>query len=110
MEKRIVGGRNVIEKVSPSEVKLLHDDEVIIVSRAQINARLAFACMEINDKKAEKDIQILKCAINKMLEQEKEQKSMVMGAKMRVGEVKEIFSKIEKMPQNSFARVTVQKH
>lgn len=105
MEVKTVGGNNVIVKVLPSEVKHLQDDEVIIVSRAQLNAQLAFASMDTHNAEAIKNIQILKCAINDMMEQEKKQKSMLMGAKMRVGEVKQIFSKIEKMPGNSFARI-----
>lgn len=40
-----------------------------------------------------------------MLEQEKNQRSMAVGAKMTVSQVKQTFSKIEKMPQNSFVQV-----
>lgn len=105
MEIKVAGGNNLIVKVLPSEVKHLQDEEVIIVSRAQINAQLAFVSMDINNKQAKDDIKILKCAINEMMIREKKQRAMVMGAEMKVREVKQIFSKIEEMPANSFAKI-----
>lgn len=105
MGEKIVGGKSVIVKVSPSEVEHLRDDEVIIVNRAQVNAQLAFTSMEVDNEDAMESIEILRHAINDMLEQEKIQKSMLMGARMTVRQVKQAFSKIETMPQNSFAQI-----
>lgn len=72
------------------------NDDFIIVNRAQVNAQLAFMSMDTNNKHAKENIQILKCAINNMLEQEKNQRSMAVGAKMTVSQVKQTFSIIEK--------------
>lgn len=105
MREKIAGGQHVVVKVLPSEVENLQDDDIIIVNRAQVNAQLAFMSMDTNNKHAKENIQILKCAINNMLEQEKNQRSMAVGAKMTVSQVKQTFSKIEKMPQNSFVQV-----
>lgn len=107
MRSKITGGNNVIVKVSPTEVKRLRDDEVIIVSRAQLNARLAFISMEKNNEMNEKNILVLRNAINDMLEIEKKERTMAIGAKMKVCDVKKIFSKLERMPGNSFAQIKV---
>lgn len=47
------------------------NDDIIIVNRAQVNAQLAFMSMDTNNRHAKENIQILKCAINNLLEQEK---------------------------------------
>lgn len=105
MKIKMVGGDNLVVKVSPSEVKRLQDDEIIIVSRAQLNAKLAFMSMEINSEEQEKNIRIIRTAINEMIEQEKKQNNIAIGAKMTVADVKQIFPKIERMPGNSFAQL-----
>ena len=105
MKIKMAGGSNLLVKVSPSEVKQLQDDEIIIVSRAQLNAKLAFMAMEINDDEQIKTIKIIRRAINDMIEQEKKQNNIAIGAQMTVGDVKQIFPKFDEMPGNSFAQV-----
>lgn len=105
MKTSKTGGYDVIVKVSPSEVKRLRDDEVIIVSRAQLNAQLVFASLDTTNEESLKNVRIIRTAIRDMMEQEKKQKSIAMGASMKVKDVKQIFSKIDSMPLNSFAQV-----
>lgn len=52
-------------------IRTKENDDIIIVNRAQVNAQLAFMSMDTNNKHVKENIQILKCAINNMLEQEK---------------------------------------
>lgn len=105
MKTKKVGGNHLIVRVSPSEVKQLQDEEIVIVSRAQLNAQLVFASMDADKVEAKKKIRIINCAIGDMLEQEKKQKTMIMGGRMTVGDVKRIFKKIDNMPSNSFAQI-----
>lgn len=105
MKSKISGGKNVVVKVLPSEVKHLRDEEVVIVSRAQLNVQLAFMSMDASSEEQVKKIHIVRSAINDMMEQEKKRKTVAIGAMMKVSDVKRVFSKIEDMPQNSFVQI-----
>lgn len=98
---------NVIVKVLPCEVEQLHDDEIIIVSRTQLNAQMALTMMSTRDEKTITKIKIMRCAIDGMVKQEQKQKTIVMGAQMKVKDVKKVFSKIDKMSSSSFAKCSV---
>lgn len=104
---RLMEENSVIVKVLPSEVKLLHDDEIIMVSRTQLNAQMALSMMSKRDEKTVNQIKIMRCAIDDMVKQEQKKKTIVMGAPMSVKDIKKVFSKIEKMPSSSFAKITV---
>lgn len=103
---KLMEENGVIVKVLPSEVKRLHDDEIIMVSRTQLNAQMALSMMCKKDEKTIGQIKIMRCAIDDMLKQEQQKKAIVMGAPMKVKDVKNVFSKIEKMPSSSFAKIT----
>lgn len=105
MGVKVLGGRDVVVKVLPSEVKQLRDEEVIIVSRAQLNAEMVLLMMSKKDERTISNIQIVRNAIENMMIQEQKQKAMAIGAKMTVRDVKHIFSKLEKMPSNSFVQI-----
>lgn len=105
MKIKNMGGKNVVVKVLPKEVKHLPDEEIVIVSRTCLNAKLAFMGMKIDDNETVENMQIIRGALNGMMDQEKRQKTMVKGAKMTVANIKKIFPDIENMPKNSFAQI-----
>ena len=105
MEGKVVGGNDVLVKVLPQEVKHLHNDEIVIVSRSRLNAELAFMEMKMENDAVNERIQIIKYALSDMIAQEIQQKIFARGAKMKVRDVKKIFPNLEDMPSNTFAQV-----
>lgn len=105
MKKNKNGERKVIVRVLPAEVETLHDDEIVIVNRELLNVQLVFDTMDDSTADRARAIQQMRMALNDMMEQERRQKGLVMGAAMSVKEVKQIFPQLKKMPNNSFARM-----
>lgn len=103
MKEKEYGGETLLEKIPPSEVVKLRDDDQIVVNRVRINSRLVR--LEMQDNADRESIKIIRDAIENMMKQEKKQKCVVHGAKMAVKDVKKVFPDIEKMPLNSFVKI-----
>lgn len=104
MKRDILGGNNyLLERIKPTEVAKLRDDDKIVVNRVRINNRLI--SLELNSNANEESIKIIRSAIENMMKQEKRSKCVVHGATMAVRDVKKVFPNIESMPQNSFVKV-----
>lgn len=107
MIRKTRGGTKVIIKVLPSDVSKLRDEEVIIVNRVRLNARLVSLEMQNVDNNNQENILLIRQAIGGMMVQEKERKRALPGAKMTVRDVKKIFPDMDSMPKNSFAKVVL---
>jgi len=102
MNKRVDGGTMVLEKIMPTEVNKLKDDEEVLVNRVRINSRLVN--LEFQGGATPEMLSIIRAAIDNIMLHEEKTKSVTYGAKMAVRDVKKVFPNIDNMPANSFAK------
>ena len=99
----------IIAQISPEDVMKKNDDEILIVNRSQINAKLAFYTYDAKNSRAKSNIKIMKQAINEMMRWDRKEKTMNVGAEMTVKQIKQIFTDMDDMPSNSFYEMQTQK-
>ena len=99
----------IIAQISPEDVMKKNDDEILIVNRSQINAKLASYTYDAKDSRAKSNIKIMKQAINEMMRWDRKEKTMNVGAEMTVKQIKQIFTDMDDMPSNSFYEMQTQK-
>ncbi len=88
--------------VLPAEIKDLDDNVTVIVNRTRVNSQLV-KLRFCQDGSNLNSIKIIRDAIKNMLQEEKKYNITLIGPKMKVQEIKQVFQDIEQMPSNSFA-------
>ena len=89
-----------VRMINPSDIQTMDENQVVIVNRIRLNSKLVECEIRNMDSSS---VVIITKAIKSMKEQESKSRRTVMGAKMRVGDVKKVFPEFTALPKNSFA-------
>lgn len=101
---KIISKGSVVEvrMINPADIQKMNENDYLIVNRIRLNSKIVECEIRKNNPSS---VDIILKAIKSMKEQESRSRRTVMGAKMRVGDIKTIFPDFKGLPKNSFALV-----